>query len=75
MSGKKEGEICPFCKQGALTRQNLELAFRQWTSKGYVFCRVDVPIGVCASCSSRSFADAAEAMIEDAVRREFERLP
>jgi hypothetical protein len=75
MLGEKKEDTCPFCKTAGLITQNQELAFRQWTSRGYVFCRVTVPIGVCVSCGSKSLSDAAESIIEDAVRREFERLP
>jgi hypothetical protein len=66
-------DTCPFCKRGTLTWQDQELPFRQWTNKGYVFCRVVVPIGICVSCRSKSTSDAAEATIEEAVRREYKK--
>jgi hypothetical protein len=75
MPGKFEGDTCPFCKRGTLSWQDQELAFHQRTSKGYVFCRVTVGVGICNSCGLKSLTDVAEAMIEDAVRREFEKLP
>jgi hypothetical protein len=75
MSGEHQGDTCPFCKRGALVRQCQEIAFRQWTSRGYVFCRITVPMDVCASCGSKIFTDRTESLIEDAVRRESERLP
>jgi len=42
MAGKKEDETCPCCKRGNLVKENREIAFGQWTGKGYVVCRVTV---------------------------------
>jgi hypothetical protein len=75
ISGQNEDEVCALCERGKLIRRDRQLAFRQWTDKGYVFCRVTVPIGVCTQCGFRCFVDSAESIVEDAVRREYERLP
>jgi hypothetical protein len=72
MSGVNEVNTCPFCKHGTLIWQNQEIAFRQKTGRKYVFCRVTVPLGVCASCGSKSFTDVADFMMEEAVHRECE---
>ena len=71
MGGKKEDETCPFCKRGNLIKEDRAIAFSQWTDKGYVVCRVTVPIGVCMRCGSKSFTDSAESIVEDAVHREY----
>jgi len=52
-----------------------EIAFHQWTDKGYVFCRLTVPLGVCDTCGSRNWNEDVEAAIEEAVRREYDKLP
>lgn len=53
--------------------QNRELAFRQWTDRGYVHCRVSIPMDVCTKCGFRSWDDTAESVVEDAVRREYDK--
>ena len=68
-------EVCAFCKRGRLIEQDREIAFRQRTRKGYVFCRVVVPVGICRECGCESFTNAAEGVVEAAVRREYEKLP
>jgi hypothetical protein len=42
--------VCDVCKRGILVRTPQEIAFQQWTGKGTVFCRVTVPIAICAKC-------------------------
>jgi hypothetical protein len=73
--GNGNTEICAFCKRGRLIEQDREFAFRQRTDKGYVSCRVVVPIGICEDCGSETFTNAAERIVEEAVRREYEKLP
>jgi len=75
MPSGNEDEGCAFCGRGGVTRQDREFAFRQWTRRGYVFCRVVVPIGVCGQCGCESFTNEAESIVEAAVRREFDKLP
>jgi hypothetical protein len=52
-----------------------ELAFRQRTRKGYVSCRVNIPVGICADCGAKNWDGEAEAIIEEAVSREVDKLP
>jgi hypothetical protein len=33
-----------------------------------------IPVGVCDHCGSKSWEEAAEAIIEEAVRKEYEKL-
>ena len=75
MSNSENGEICYFCKRGKFTKRTEEIAFHQWTDKGYVFCRVNVVLGVCDRCGSRYWDAEMEALIEQAVRREYDKLP
>ena len=64
MARKKEDATCPFCKRGSLIKEDREIAFSQWTDKGYVVCRVTVPTGVCMRRGSKSFTDSAESIAE-----------
>jgi hypothetical protein len=65
---------CDFCKGDHVTPRDQPIAFRQRTDRGYVRCRVTVPLGICARCGSGHWNEAAEAIVEAAVRREYERL-
>jgi hypothetical protein len=67
-------EKCAFCKRGELQTEETELAFNQLTDKGYVACRVIVPITVCSECNMRRLSPPAEAIIEEAVAREYAKL-
>ena len=48
---------------------------RQWTDKGYISCRATIPMGICDHCGSKTWDDDAEAIIEEAVRQEYQKLP
>jgi hypothetical protein len=75
MSNSENGGVCYFCKRGKFIKRTEEIAFHQWTDKGYVFCRVNVALGVCDRCGSWDWNDEAEAKIQEVVRREYEKLP
>ncbi len=75
MSSIDNGGICYFCKKGRFLKQTEGIAFHQWTNKGYVYCRVEVPMRVCDRCGSRDWDEETEALIEEAVRREYDKLP
>ena len=65
---------CDFCQRGQVTRHDRHIAFRQWTDRGYISCRVTLPLGVCDRCQSRHWKEDAEAVVEGAVRREYDKL-
>jgi hypothetical protein len=52
-----------------------QLAFRQKTDKGYVYCQVTISLKICTRCGFASWDDAAEVAIERAVRQQYQRLP
>ena len=74
MSGSSEHAMCVFCR-GQVVTENRELAFRQNTEKGEVSCRITIPMEVCTRCGFRSWGELAEAIIEAAVRQEYDKLP
>ena len=51
-----------------------QIKFRQLTDRGYIFCRAEVPIGICNRCSSKHWNKDAEAIVDDIVRQEYEKL-
>lgn len=69
------GDICYFCKKGEFVKRTEQMTFHQWTDKGYVYCRVSVPLRVCDRCGSRDWTEETEALIDEAVRREYDKLP
>jgi hypothetical protein len=75
MSNNQDGQTCYFCQRGHFRERTEEIAFYQWTNKGYVFCRVTVTVGVCNQCGSRDWNEDIEALIDEAVRREHDKLP
>ena len=40
-----------------------------------MFCRLTVTLGVCDTCGWRDWNDDIEAVIDEAVRREYDKLP
>ena len=75
MSDPDDAQRCDFCKKGRVITRKRQLAFRQWTDRGYVYCRAEVPIGVCDHCASKHWQQDAEAIVEEVARCEYEKLP
>lgn len=71
----KDTQVCEVCNLGTLVRTARELSFGEWTTKGYVSCRVTVPTLICDRCGHRILDEVAEATIEEAVKREVDKLP
>jgi hypothetical protein len=74
MTAGAETNLCDFCKTGTVVTTREAITFYQWTSRGYVRCNVIVPVGICSRCRAKSLSETAEADIEEAVRREIEKL-
>ena len=74
MSDAHDVQRCDFCKHGHVTGRNEGISFRQWTDKGYVFCRAEIPIGDCDCCGAKHWNQDAEAIINEVVRREYDKL-
>jgi hypothetical protein len=75
MTRRDDSDVCPFCKRGSMLGEARQLAFRQKTDKGYVFCQLTISMNVCRRCGFTGWDDAAEAAIECAVRRQYATLP
>jgi len=71
MSDAHEVQRCDFCKRGHVTGCNEGISFRQCTDKGYVFGRVEIPIGVCDCCGAKHWN---QEIINEVVRREYDKL-
>ena len=75
MAAEDESRACFFCKVGHTFKRTEELAFRQWSDKGYVHCRVTLMVGICDNCRARALDREAEKLFDDAFDREYEKLP
>jgi hypothetical protein len=74
LDADEEGGICSFCGAERVFTRNERLEFRQRTDRGYVFCKVMIPIATCDCCGSKTWSGSAEAAIEQAVRQEYDKL-
>jgi len=70
MPDKDETTMCVFCKKGYSVNRMERMAFQQSSDKGYVHCRVMVPIGICNSCGAKSWDVAAEKILNVVFQRE-----
>lgn len=69
-----DNDRCDLCERGKVVKRNEKLSFHQWTNRGYVFCSVVIPLGTCEQCGAKTWDEAAEAIIEQAVRKEYDKL-
>jgi hypothetical protein len=75
MAAEDEPVICEICKKGHVVKRAEQLAFRQWSDKGYVHCQVKVVMGTCNNCGARSLAPGSEKILDRAFQREYDKLP
>jgi hypothetical protein len=75
MDNANHDQHCDSCKIGIVDKRMQQIAFHQWTDKGYVFCRALVPMGVCNHCGAKTWDEEAEQIIERTVRDEYDKLP
>jgi hypothetical protein len=66
---------CVFCGRGRLIESAEEMKFRQWSRKGYVHCRVMMPVSVCDLCGHRWFQPGVDQILDEAFQREYDKLP
>ena len=74
MAVEDEPVICEICKQGRVTKRMEEMAFRQWSDKGYIHCRVTILIGTCNNCHAKYLEPGADKVLDEAFQREYDKL-
>ena len=67
--------VCNLCKRGRLSSSCKELNLRQMSDKGYVHFRVAVAVSICDFCGDESLGAGAEQILDEAFRREYDKLP
>ena len=75
MMAAGEPTIREICKRGRVTKRMEEMAFRQWSDKGYLHCQVTMMVGVCNNCNAVSLAPGADRIFDEAFQREYENRP
>lgn len=66
---------CPVCRRGRLAKTTVDLTFHQKTDRGHVTCRVTLPVSACPHCGFEMTDAEGEAIMDQAVRRAYEKLP
>jgi hypothetical protein len=74
MSDPDDAQRCDFCKKGRVITHKQQIAFRQWSDRGYLHCHAEIPIGVCDRCGSEHWSQEAETIIDEVVKREYDKL-
>jgi|KBSMisStaDraftv2_1062788.scaffolds.fasta_scaffold1031165_1 hypothetical protein len=74
MTACQDVEHCVLCKTGRIFQKDQDFAFKERTDKGYVFCHVTILMDICDHCGAKSWDHDAEAILDNAVRQEYERL-
>jgi hypothetical protein len=76
--GRADGNmtvLCDFCGKGNVKKQPEEIAFSQWSDKGYVYVRVTLMIDVCDHCHAKSRDPGVDEILDEAFQREYDKLP
>ena len=58
-----------------MVNRTQQIAFHQWTDKGYVYCTATIPMPICDACGTKTWDEEAEAIIEQAVKDAYGKLP
>jgi hypothetical protein len=75
MAEGNDPNICDICRKGHLTLKMEEIAFRQWSDKGYIRCRVTMSVGTCDKCGAKSLPLDSDEIFDAAFQREYGKLP
>jgi hypothetical protein len=67
--------ICEFCKKGRVIKRMEGMAFRQWSDRGYVHCRVMILVGTCDHCHAKSLDLESDKIFDEAFQQKYDKLP
>jgi hypothetical protein len=65
---------CDLCKKGPIVWCTEEITFRQWSDKGYLLCRVTLPVGTCAHCQAKTLDVDSDLAFDAAFQREYDKM-
>jgi hypothetical protein len=66
--------VCDFCHHKRVIWRTEEMAFRQWSEKGYLHCRVELDVGTCQSCGSKSLQPGSDQLLDAAFQEMYRKL-
>ena len=66
---------CPICRRGRVTGRMEQLAFKQFSDKGYVHCQATIMVGTCDNCKAGFTDQSADKIFDEAFQRSYERMP
>ena len=66
--------VCDLCKRGRLGSSLRELRVRQSSDKGYIQFSATIAVRICDVCGAKSYGPGANQMLDEAFRREYEKL-
>ena len=65
---------CDLCRKGPIVWRTEEITFQQWSDKGYVHCRVTLPVGICANCQAKTLDVDSDLAFDAAFQREYNKI-
>jgi hypothetical protein len=74
MAAEDQPTICDICQKGHVIKRMEEMAFRQWSDKGYIHCRVTLLIGTCDHCRAKVFDPGSDKILDETFQREYGKL-
>ena len=74
MASKQRIGLCDYCGKGRVTWRLEEIAFRQWSDKGYVHCRATLPVGTCHNCQAKSLEESSDRIFDAAFQEGYDKL-
>jgi hypothetical protein len=74
MEQQKHALVCDICHKGQVSLKMEDIAFWQFSHKGYVPCRVTVMAGTCEVCGAKSVLPGSDKIFDQAFRRGYAQL-
>jgi hypothetical protein len=66
--------VCDFCHQKRVGWRIEDIAFWQWSDRGYVHCRVRLPVGTCQNCGAHSLEEGSDKLFDAAFLEAYRKL-
>jgi hypothetical protein len=66
--------VCDLCERGRLSSSVRELRVRQSSDKGHVHFSATIEVRICEFCGAKSFGPGVDQILDEAFRREYDKL-
>ena len=74
MASEDNFMVCDLCKRGRLASSLRELRVRQSSNKGDVPFSATIAVRICDFCGAKSYGPGADQILDEAFRREYDKL-